>query len=202
MPQKHSVAELEEISAYAKKRGVSLYQPNTFDGDIEMLRQQIDTISSIKSEYNINQKITVRFANMSDDDFAETVNNTICFNNKALRDAKITNQNLNADNWLAATDFTGIAVHEMGHIISRTYGEKGLDIAKKAYYNIFKENISTDDILKYLSTNVSGYSVDLLQMSKKPRYKEITPEILSKSKSSSSSVLADEFIKLLKEECL
>lgn len=126
VPQKHSKAELDEISTYAKERGIKLYQPQKFDGDIEMLRRQIDTISGIKSEYNINQKITLEFANMIDDDFAEIINNTIRFNNKAMRNAAITNFNLNSDNQLAATDFTGIAVHEMGHIISRTYGEKGL----------------------------------------------------------------------------
>ena len=202
VPQKHSAEELEKISAYAKERGVKLYQPNTYDGDIEILRQQIDTISGLKTEYNINQKITLRFTSMSDDDFAETVNNTICFNNKAMRNSKITNQNLNADNQLAATDFTGIAVHEMGHIISRTYGEKGLDIAKQAYYNIFKEEITTDDVLKYLSISISKYSVDFSEMSKKPKYKEITPEVLSKSNSASSSDFADEFVKLLKEACL
>lgn len=199
--QKHSAEELEKISAYAKERGVKLYQPNTYDGDIEMLRQQIDTISSLKTEYNINQKITLRFTNMSDDDFAETVNNTICFNNKAMRNAKITNQNLNADNQLAATDFTGIAVHEMGHIISRTYGEKGLDIAKQAYYNIFKENISQTDLLDYLCNNVSEYSifVPYERQSRNVKLKEITPEILSKSKSSNSNDFSEEFIKLLKE---
>lgn len=202
VPKKHSQAELDEISAYAKERGIKLYQPQTFDGDIEMLRQQINTISSIKAEYNINQKITLEFANMIDDDFAVTVNNTIRFNNKAMRNAAITNLNLNSDNQLAATDFTGIAVHEMGHIISNKYGEKGLDIAHKAYYNIFKEEISTDDLLKYLTINVSGYASEPTIMSKKLRYKEITPEILSKSKSSSSSNFADEFIKLLKEAYL
>lgn len=92
---------------------------------------------------------------MAGDDFAETINNTIRFNNKAMRNA--------------ATDFTGIAVHEMGHIIS---------------------------------ANVSVYSVDVPLMSKRLKCKEITPEILSKSKSASSSDFDDEFIRLLKGACL
>ena len=201
VPQKHSKAELDEISTYAKERGIKLYQPQKFDGDIEMLRQQIDTISGIKSEYNINQKITLEFANMIDDDFAEIINNTIRFNNKAMRNAAITNFNLNSDNQLAATDFTGIAVHEMGHIISRTYGEKGLDIAKQAYYNIFKENISQTDLLDYLYSNVSEYSifVPYEKQSRNAKLKEITPEILSKSKSANSNDFSEEFIRLLKE---
>ncbi|MGN1106809.1 MAG: hypothetical protein ACI4RH_09170, partial [Huintestinicola sp.] len=134
LPKVHTKSELDELCSYAKERGIKIYNPTAFDGDSNVLRKQIDTIYGIKTEYNINSKITVTFANMLDDDFAETINNTIYFNKKVLRDATITNLNLNADNQLAATDFTGISVHEMGHIISRKYGEKGLDIAKKAYY--------------------------------------------------------------------
>ncbi len=201
VPQTHSKAELDEISAYAKERGIKLYQPQTFDGDIEMLKRQIDTISSVKTEYNITHKITLEFANMADDDFAETINNTIRFNNKAMRNAAITNLNLNSDRQLAATDFTGIAVHEMGHIISAKYGEKGLDIAHKAYYNMFKENISRTDLLDYLYNDVSEYSifVPYERQSRNVKLKEITPEVLSKSKSTNSNDFSKEFVKLLKE---
>lgn len=109
-----------------------------------------------------------------------------------MRNAKITNHNLNADDQLATTDFTEIVAHEMGHIISHTYGEKGLDIAKQAYYNIFKENISQTD---------SEYSIFVLyeRQSRNVKLKKITTEILSKSKSANSNDLSEKFIKLLKE---
>lgn len=201
VPQKHSKAELDEISAYANKRGIKLYLPQKFDGDIEMLRQQINTISAMKLEYNIKQKITLEFANMFDDDFAETINNTIRFNNKAMRNAAITNLNLNSDRQLAATDFTGIAVHEMGHIISQKYGENGLDIARQAYYNVYKKEISTNDLIIFLNDNVSEYSIFVPPESnqKKPKYKEITPEVISKSKTENNDDFSREFIRILKE---
>lgn len=201
LPKVHTKSELDELCSYAKERGIKIYNPTAFDGDSNVLRKQIDTIYGIKTEYNINSKITVTFANMLDDDFAETINNTIYFNKKVLRDATITNLNLNADNQLAATDFTGISVHEMGHIISRKYGEKGLDIAKKAYYNIYKEKISTPELLQFLNDNISEYSV-FVQPGYDPRkikYIEITPEIMSKSKSTNSNKFSQEFIRLLKE---
>lgn len=199
VPQAHSREVLDEICAYAKERDIKIYLPQKFDGDIEMLRKQIDTVSEIKAEYNIKEKITFAFKNMLDDDFAETINSTISFNNKAMRNAEITNRNLNADNVLAATDYTGIAAHEMGHIISRKYGEKGLDFACKAYYNIYGKTISNSDMLSFLNDNVSEYSVDTVPDEKHPKFKEITPELISKSRSTNHNQFSREFIRLLKE---
>ena len=50
---------------------------------------------------------------------------------------------------------------------ARWKAQKALDIARKAYYNIFKENITSDDMLKYLSINVSVYSTNISLMRKK-----------------------------------
>ena len=120
-PTHHEQKEYDDICEYAKQKGINIYNVNAFDGDMDILKEQIDMISSMKNEYAINKKITISFKDMYDEDFAETVKNTIYFNKKALRNRKITNEILNADNALAATDIRGIAVHEMGHIISHQY---------------------------------------------------------------------------------
>lgn len=119
-----------------------------------------------------------------------------------MRDRKLTNAYLNADDTLSSTDIKGIAAHEMGHILSKKYGNKGLDIAKETYYNVFGEIPSVDMIRKYLSNNISRYSIsiseELLDRPFKPKYlREIIPEIFGKNASSPDDFTL-EFIKLLK----
>ena len=199
-PTHHEQKEYDDICEYAKQKGINIYNVNAFDGDMDILKEQIDMISSMKNEYAINKKITISFKDMYDEDFAETVKNTIYFNKKALRNRKITNEILNADNALAATDIRGIAVHEMGHIISHQYGEKGLDIARKAYYNVHKKEITNSELINYLSSEISDYSVFSQALQRKKRFKEITPEVLSKS-ITNPSVFSLEYSNLLRKEC-
>ena len=120
----------------------------------------------------------------------------IFFNNKVLRNKEITNKVLNDDNYLASTDISGIAIHEAGHIISRKYGEKGIEIAKKAYYNVYKEEISDEGIIGYLRNNISEYSIYKPMGIKK--FKEITSEVLA-SNYTNPTRFTTEFIELLKE---
>ena len=89
------------------------------------------------------------------------------------------------------------------HIISRKYGNKGVEIAKKAYYNIYGEDISNNDILSYLRKNISRYTITInnMQSIKKKKsslYKEVTSEIFAKNFTNSTEFTI-EFVKLLKE---
>lgn len=207
LPQEHTKEERAYLLEYAKNHNVKIHNIKDFDGSADMLKEQIDTIDAIKTEYKIKPKITVRFAkDMSDDDFAFTINNTIHFNNKALRNRQITEENLKGDYLVSEKSF-GISVHEMGHIITKNYGEKGIEIAKRAYYNIYNKSLNTFGIIEYLKNNVSKYSVDVDKFDENtglPKrvtdkdYIEIIPEMLAKSKVSNDR-FTDEFIKLLKE---
>ena len=207
-PQTHTKAEMDSVVDYAKSKGIKVYNPYSFDGDIELLKEQIDVISDIKEEFRISEKITVKFATMADDDFAETNKNTITFNKKVLRSREVSNKNLQSDNILAANDINGISAHEMGHIISSKYGEKGLDIAKEVYYNKYNKAPSRDVMLDYLVTNVSTYC-DSYKGSQKGEdipphkrvYNEITPEVLSKNMYGEKTEFSAEFVKLLKGRC-
>ena len=205
-PTAHTDTEYKEIRQYAADRGVQLRQVNLFDGDIEVLRDQIDAIAEIREEYGLTGKkpTKVTFADLAPGDLAMTnrEGDVITFDRSALRDRKKTNEYLNADNILATTDVKGIAYHEMGHVISKRYGEKGLEIARQAYYNIHEENLKRSELLRYLNNEISSYSVStsVFPDGKRMRdkdYKEIIPEIIALEKTA-PTVFSSAFVKLLK----
>lgn len=82
---------------------------------------------------------------------------------------------------------------EYGHIISATKGNKGLEIAGKAHYNIYGKNLETDDLIDFLDENISNYSTTF----SRNKYGEVTPEILAKNNSKPTD-FTKEFFKLLK----
>ncbi|MBP3267664.1 MAG: hypothetical protein J6M07_05005 [Ruminococcus sp.] len=137
-PTKHSDSEYAEIIRYAEEKGIHIHSVKEFDGDTSLLKDQIDAIADVRPEYEIKKKMTILFDDMPDDDLAVTSDGAerMSFTKKALRDRNITEMYLSEDNVLATNQAKGIAYHEMGHVLSYIYGEIGLDIAIKAYYNI------------------------------------------------------------------
>lgn len=107
-----------------------------------------------------------------------------------LRSKKLTEKSLLEDDVLSATDIRGIAAHEMGHVLQHHYSNFGLEIAKKAYYNIYKEELNSD----LLGSILSKYSKTMVE----GIYHEIIPEILSKHITSPNK-FTSMFIELLKE---
>lgn len=206
-PKEHTKEEKHDIINYAEEKNVNIYNISAFDGDADILKEQIDVLSDTLKEYNIGNKVTITFSNkMDDEDFAQTNNFTIMFNTKTLRGRNITNKILNNDDHLSSTDIKGIVIHEVGHLISKKYGEKGLEIAKKAYYNIYKEEIDYGNLLDFLKEYVSGYSAVFAEQKQgrpfKSKYcKEVLPEILAKNKTNPNE-FTRECIRLLKEMIL
>ena len=207
MPISHTKAEYEEISRYANERGVNLRSVELFDGDMEILRDQIDAIAEIRKEYGMvgMKPIKVTFSDLAPGDLAKTnrEGDVITFDRSALRDRKKTDDYLNADNYLSSSDIKGIAYHEMGHVISKRYGEKGLEIARQAYYNVYEQTLSYLSVLDYLHEEISEYSDRLSEDNenrpfKAKHYKEVLPELLSKDKTN-PSVFSSEYVRLLKE---
>ena len=158
-PIKHTAEEYAELADYAQNSGIKVYNVEKFDGDIEIAKEQIDALKEIRDEYKLNSSLTISFGKVAGG-LGETspTGSSIVFNNCALRDRKLTNKYLNEDDELAANDVKGIAYHESGHLISLKYGEKGFDIAKKAYYNIYKKDISNLELLDFLQEKISRYS--------------------------------------------
>lgn len=199
----HSTKEQAELLKYAQSKGLEIYNIQKFDGDSELLKEQIDIIADMRSEYNLTSKLTITFDSMPDDDFASTNGKRINFNTKCLRNREITNKILSADNTLAANDISGIATHEVGHLISKKYGEKGLEIASKAYYNVYGEQISSNGMLSVLEKELSIYASENSTDKEGIRfntkhYKEVIPEALSKNKTNPNA-FTREFVKILKE---
>ena len=46
----------------------------------------------------------------------------------------------------------------MGHIIADIIGNKGIEIAKQAYYNIYGKELSNGEIIDFLEERISEYS--------------------------------------------
>lgn len=206
-PISHSKEEYAKIVKYANDNGINIYHIESFDGDTSVLKGQINALREVREEFGLNSKLTLRFEDMESGDLGKTSANgsSIIFDRSALRNRELTNDYLRADNFLATNDVKGIAYHETGHLISQKYGEKGFDIARQTYYNIYKKEISNADLLDFLEKNISEYSARILPDKKdKPFkskfYKEITPEIFSMNKTNPNE-FTEEFVRLLKESC-
>lgn len=187
--------ERAEVIEYAAGKGIKIGNIKSFDGDANLLKAEIDTISRMQTVLPLGKTVTINVSHLADDDFAETIQTTITINSSALRNKKITLANITGGKMFASSTIEDIAAHEYGHIYTQIKGNKGLEIAAKAYYNVFGENVSNKDLLAFLYEHVSPYSV---QLSGKNKYKEIIPEILAKNNSQASN-FTDEFVKLLKE---
>lgn len=206
-PRHISASEKEEIKDYAKQRGINIVDLSEFDGDPHLLKAEINTLGQLRDSFGISSKLTVTTGGkMADADFAETVNNTIRFNTKALRNRQATAENILNDKNFAATRIEDIAAHEFGHIISKRTGNIGIEISQAAYYNLFQEELTVDEAISYLEENVSLYSISYNPSKSAANanrfstkfYSEIISEVLAKDNSNSSEFTA-EFLRLLKE---
>ena len=186
--------ERAEIIQYAKEKGINIGSLKDFDGDVELLKSQIDALSNIVSELPIGKKISLSVIRTDDKDFGESSQEVIRINLKALRDRKITEMNILNGHQFASTTVEDIAIHEYGHVFASAKGNKGLEIARKAYYNVFNESASDEDIAKYLYDNISPYSMKVTGRRNLP---EIIPEVLAKNNSNPSE-FTQKFVELLK----
>jgi SPP1 gp7 family putative phage head morphogenesis protein len=200
-------AEKQEITDYAKQKGINIADLSKFDGDPSLLKAEIDTLSKLKASFPTgNKKITISVGHLGDADFAETNGNTIIFNAKALRNRATTEKNINrVEGEFASKKLEDIAAHEFGHIFSAKKGNIGIEISQKAYYNVFGKNMGIDEILEYLDSEVSQYSTTYYENGNNrvhkfdvKKYREVTPEIFAKNNSNAND-FTKEFIKLLKE---
>lgn len=158
-PRAVTSKEKQQVVQYAKDKGVEIGDIEKFDGDIELLKAEIDTISKTCKEYGLRSTVKVNSMVLpSDSDFAITDGLTITFNSKALRDRAVTEQNIVIGKQFASATLEDIALHETGHIIAEEKNVNGLEIAKKAYYNVTGKYYSPQMIREHLSKEVSYYS--------------------------------------------
>ena len=203
-----SNAEKAELILYASSNGINIVNLNDFDGDSDLLKSEIDTIARMVNDFPVGKKVTFSVSKaLPAEDFASTAKNTITFNALALRNRSITEQNiLNSGMYFASTNAEGIAAHEYGHIFAYVFGNKGLETAKRAYYNVYGKTLSNGEALGYLETAISGYAVEysgdieldaFSNAVKATKFKEIIPEVIAKSLTDDSEFVT-EFISLLR----
>lgn len=202
-PRVVSKAERKEIMEYAAEKGINLINLKRFDGDAELLKCQIDTLAKLQKEFGVSKKLTLSFAEFQEDnDFAETHNQTITMNIKALRNRAVTEHNIQTGEFASLT-VEDIAAHEFGHILVAIKGNRGIDFTKKAVYNVSEEELSDSAAAAYLLQNVSRYAVSAKEAERAGRkatakdLKEIIPEILAKHNSNPDE-FTEEFVRLLR----
>lgn len=196
----------KDLIEYAEKRNINIYGINRFDGDPELLKEQLDAISEYQKDYPRvfkGKRVTVTFSDMiSDGTFASTEGKTITYNKYYLRSRTITEKEMANGNKFSSTHTSGIAKHEMGHVVEHVHGQKGLQIAKKAYYNINKKEISDSDLQQFLNDTVSYYSAPD-RLDDKGRvytdWNEITSEVMATEK---ENAFTREFMRLWRKEGL
>ena len=205
VPTAHTTEELDELTRYAEERGIKLYRRRPFDGDISLMKSEIDTIAKIRSDFGHTDYLRLGWKPMDGDDFGETSSDhhQIWINELALRDRSVTEKNLTADNWLAANTAEGIAAHEMGHVLSGKIKNRktGLEIYKETVYNVTGKVVSDREAVELLKVEVSDYSaVVKYKRNDSVVYDEVISELLSVHYTQPNKY-SHEFVKLLKEAC-
>lgn len=202
-PRTLSKEEKAELVDYAKEHGITLVDMKQFDGDADLLKSGVDVVGGARSAFGLKSKIVVGFSNsLPDGDFASTVGSHITFNAKALRNREVTEGNISVGGQFASTTVEDLFLHEFGHIFLAEKGNKGLEIARTAYYNVFGQEVDIDEIFAYLYDNVSPYSIATTdsgnnKTSVGKKFKEIVSEVLAKNNSNSDD-FTKEFVNLLK----
>lgn len=194
-PSKVTIQQKQSLIEYANSKGVTIRTLRKFDGDIELLRSGIDTISDLKQRYPTSKTILAIKGFDDDKTYAETKGHTIYINNLALRNRKITEKSFGKKE-LAAEKVEDIFIHEYGHIFYNEHRKNVVDTFKEAYYNVNRESISDKGMISYLRKRVSNYSIDIYEYRKKLGYWEVPSELLVKAEH--GDLLGIEFFNLLK----
>lgn len=204
-PISHTAGEKQELLLYARSLGIEYANPMQFDGDASLLKEQLDIMAELRNLFKLPERIVLYVSDLGED-CGETVGRrTIKINASAMRSDAATSAYLNADNQLSSTRAIGIGVHEIGHLITKKYGEIGLDIARQACYNVSGKEHSYTQTLDFLFDNVSEYSITKNPKAtsskfKPTHYHEVIPEILGKHFTNPDE-FTTEFYRLLKEAC-
>lgn len=165
-----SEADLQALEQYAKSHGVQI-DVNSFkhfEGASDTVRGLIDSISAVARDFPLlsdpRRGVVIRNSyGMEDNDFAQSVHNSIFINNNAFRNARaLANeyQERVTAGWFAkGTSFKSIGYHESGHIVVNTYqlsrstAVKGVDYARISEYAGSKKS---EAIAESFSAHYSG----------------------------------------------
>ena len=186
-------SEKRALIEYAETKNIRIGSITSFDGDADLLRGQIDTLDKMQNMLPLGKRLSFSVSHMDDDDFGITSQTNISVNVKVLRNRRVTIMNIREGNMFASKTVEDIAAHEYGHVFTMIKGNKGIEIAKRAYYNTYSRACTNEEIIDFLRENISMYCVT----QHGTKFKEIIPEVLAKHNSSSDDFTAA-FVELLK----
>lgn len=198
-PKAYTQVELRQITNHIYERGYKVHDIREFDGDIALLDKQLDCLDAMQREFPLQtgSKITISIKDLGNDDFAETDVKTITFNTRALRNEEVTVNNILSNSDFAGREFQDIARHEYGHAYESGRREYfGLEVAEKAYYNIYEHYPSTSELLNTIESNISVYATTG-DMFGKPV--EVISELFCRQKNDPNQY-TNEMIKIIEEK--
>lgn len=187
MHRRHYYHEFEDINAYENTDN----RLNKY-GDEELNRSHIENMAQRYrrlSEGSLDSDNIAKYrAKLSERKARKSENDSLF----EKRDREITLQNINGDKkCFASSDVCDIAAHEYGRVFPKGKEMNAIEISKEAYYNIYRQYLSTKKILDYYK-EISAYSFEVGK-------NELISEILAKH-NSDPTAFTEEVIKLLKKK--
>lgn len=161
--EKITKEEYRELMQYASDKGIALSGFKQFDGDIELIKDTIDSASEIADKFpkikTGSRRFTIELdSHMSADDFAITSGHIVRINADAFRNREVLQQeyaNLVKEGWFAkGTTYQSIIKHEAGHVVANLYDINSLEVAKQV--TGIQSNVT---VMSFIEENLSQYSV-------------------------------------------
>lgn len=197
---KISKEDYQALLALGTERGIKLVSFESFDGDTELVRDFIESVSHVMDAYprlrQLKNPIQIHVVydplNLSDDDYAKTIGTKIYINGYAYRDRKL----LYADyakkteikddgHWFPlGTTADNIPYHEMGHVILNAYQLPSVKIKAKVL-----PRMRSDDRDKIIGSEISNYALSSEQ------------ELIAEAFSMYSSGITSEFVLKVLKTC-
>ena len=159
--QKISSSEYKGIMSYARAHNIELSGFKQFDGQLQTVVDLIDDAEQVTKKYpgitSGKKRLTIMLEEMMrPEDFAITRGHIISINANAYRNvdmlAKEYSKLVDEGWFVKGTDYHSIIKHEIGHVISNTYGIDGLEIAMKI------TGINRKDTMEFVKECLSEYA--------------------------------------------
>ena len=191
-----STESFKELRQYAVERGIAISQFKTFDGDVELIKEFINSIYEMKKFFpyvsDEKHQITIIASNyLVDGDLAYTQGRHISINQNAYRDREKLNafyEKYMSDGWFVqGTTYKAIPFHEFGHIIDNVFKIPALKLACEV---MKKETAVT---LNFIRKNLSRYAASYVDGT------EITSEVLADISSNEPIQFSETYFKILKK---
>lgn len=153
--------QYKELRDYASEKGISLSGFRKFDGDVDLIKETIDTLNQNLLEFpevvDAKHPLTLALIHTLDsDDFAVTDGRIISINADAYRSKTRLEeeyQKLVDDGWFVkGTTYKSIMDHEFGHVLDFIYKVNAAHLIKKV------TGLEKQELVVFLKKNLSRYA--------------------------------------------